>query len=309
MILTLGTTPAVQRSMVFDRLMINAVNRTADVSQYASGKSINAARVLHTLGAAVLCTGFVGGDSGQFLLSDLDQSGIDHRFVRVEPPTRLCITLLDQSAGTATELIEESKAPAHAAYAQLTAVLHELLPRASGLMLCGSLPPGAPADFYADCVAAAVGAGKPVLLDATGEPLRCALPFKPTIIKPNRSELAQTVGKPVETDAELKSAIAQLLAMGPKWAVVTNGAADTVASDGSGFWEISTPKVKVLSPIGSGDSFAAGLMAGMIAGQSVPEACRLAAACGAANAITARAGHLEKLDVDALIAQASVTQF
>jgi 1-phosphofructokinase family hexose kinase len=309
MIISLGPTPAVQRTMTFDHLAIDGVNRTGDVSQYASGKSVNAGRVLHTLGAAVLCTGFVGGDSGQFLLNDLDDAEISHHFVRVEPATRMCITLVDRAAGTATELIEESKPLPAVAYEQLISTLRELLPTAGGLMLCGSLPPGAPMDFYAECVSLAIAAGKTVLLDAAGEPLRRALASGPTIIKPNRSELALTVNSPVETDAELKSAIAQLLAMGPKWAVVTNGSKETVASDGVGFWKISTPKVKVISAIGSGDSFAAGLMAGLSSGQSIPDACRLAAACGAANAMTALAGHLKKADVDALVQQVTVGAF
>ncbi len=309
MILCLGTTPAVQRSMTFDRLQIDGVNRTGDVKQYASGKSVNAARVLHTLDIPVICTGFVGGDSGQFLLKDLDESEIEHHFVRVDAPTRMCITLVDRSVGTATELIEESRPPAQAAYEQLISTLRELLPRASGVMLCGSLPPGAPQDFYADCVSISIGAGKMVLLDATGEPLRQALATRPTIIKPNRSELAQTVQAPVESDAELKLAITQLLATGPKWAVVTDGSKETVASDGIGFWKISTPKVEVISAIGSGDSFAAGLMAGMSAGQSIPDACKLAAACGAANAMSSMAGHLKKADVDALVAKVTVSAF
>jgi tagatose 6-phosphate kinase len=309
MIICLGTTPAVQRTMMFDRIAIDGVNRTGDVAQYASGKSVNAGRVLHTLGLPVLCTGFVGGDSGQFLLNDLDDVGLDHHFVRVDRATRMCITLVDQSTGTATELIEESKAPAAVAYEQLKLTLREVLPRAGMVMLCASLPPGAPVDFYAGCVADAIQAGKTVLLDATGEPLRRALVSRPSIIKPNRSELAQTVNAPVESDVELKSAIMQMLAMGPKWAVVTNGAKEAVASDGMGFWKISTPSVKVISAIGSGDSFAAGLMAGISSGQSVPDACKLAAACGAANAMTPLAGHLKKSDVDLLVQQVTVRPF
>lgn len=295
--------------MTFERITIDGVNRTTDVAQYASGKSVNAARVLHTLGLEVLCTGFVGGGSGEFLVTDLDDAQIEHHFVRAEPATRWCITLMDRSAKTATELIEESRAVTAGCYERLLATLNELLARASGLLLSGSLPPGAPVDFYASCVSAAVKAGKPVLLDAAGEPLRRALSAHPTIIKPNRSELSQTVGAPVESDAEIKSAVGQLLSHGAKWAVVTAGAAESVASDGVRFWRISTPKVQVVSPIGSGDSFAAGLMAGMSEGQTVPEACRLAAACGAANAMTARAGHLSKSDADALIQQVSVSEF
>jgi tagatose 6-phosphate kinase len=257
----------------------------------------------------VLSTGFVGGDSGEFLVTGLDDADIEHHFVRVEAATRWCITLVDRSANTATELIEESRAVPAGCYERLLATQEELLARAGGLLLSGSLPPGAPVDFYARCVAAGIKAGKPVLLDATGEPLRMALSAHPTIIKPNRSELSQTTGAPVESEAELKSAICQLLSRGAKWAVVTAGAQETVASDADHFWKISTPRVQVVSPIGSGDSFAAGLMAGVSQGQTVPQACRLAAACGAANAMTARAGHLNKSDVDALIQQVSVSEF
>jgi tagatose 6-phosphate kinase len=306
MILTLGTTPAVQRSMIFDRLKIDSTNRTANVQQYASGKSINAARVLQTLGTAAVCTGFIGGDSGQFLLSDLDGAGIEHCFIRVDEPTRLCTTLIDRAQGTATELIEESRAlPAHC-YEQLLIKLKEILPRISLLMLCGSLTPGAPQDFYARCVSEANAAGKMVVLDATGQPLQNALSEHPTVIKPNRQELSQTVGAAVETDQELKAAIGELLANGPRWAVVTNGSKETIASDGELFWKISTPPVKVVSPIGSGDSFAAGLAAGLVSGSSVPEACRLAVACGGANAMTDKAGFIQKVDVDALLSRVEV---
>jgi tagatose 6-phosphate kinase len=309
MILCLGTTPAIQRSMTFGHLAINSVNRTADVAQYASGKSINAARVLHTLGQPVCCTGFVGGNPGEFLLADLDDAEIPCNFVRVEAPTRVCITLIDRSANTATELIEESHAVLPVCFEQLFRKFSELLATASGVMLSGSLPPAAPADFYARLVSAAVAAKKFVVLDATGEPLRQALKAKPTIIKPNRQELSQTVSAQVETDDQLKSAIRQMLAMGPQWAVVTNGSKETVASDGHSFWIISTPRVEVVSPIGSGDSFAAGLAAGVAAGQSVPQACRLAAACGSANAMTARAGHVDKAEVDRLLATVQIVQF
>jgi tagatose 6-phosphate kinase len=309
MILCLGTTPAVQRSMRFDHLTIDGVNRTADVSQYASGKSINAARVLHTLGQPVCCTGFVGGATGEFLLADLDQAQIAHHFVRVGPATRLCTTLIDRDSHTATELIEESHAVLACAYDQLLTQFGELLPTVAGVLLSGSLPPAAPVDFYAKCVAAAVAAKKFVIVDAVGEPLTAALKFAPTVIKPNRQELARTVSAPVETDEQIKSAIRALLANGPRWAVVTDGPRDTVASDGNAFWKISTPPVQVISPIGSGDSFAAGLAAGIAQGQSVPQACQLAAACGSANALTDRAGHLEKTDVERLIRSVRITAF
>src|SRR5205814_1893207 len=104
-----------------------------------------------------------------------------------------------------------------------------------------------------------------------------------------------------------KDAVRQLIAAGPRWCAVTAGGGKTIVSDGQSFWQISSPRVPVISPIGSGDSFAAGLTAAIVAGDPVPQACRLATACGAANAMTAFSGHLKKEDVELLLPQIAVT--
>jgi tagatose 6-phosphate kinase len=309
MIICLGTTPAVGRTMTFERVSVDAVNRAKTVQADAAGKAINAARVLHTLGRDPVATGFLGGFSGQLIQQDLDRIGMAHDFLIVEPPTRVCVTVIDQSAGTATELIEEAGAVPADAYSALLAKLEDKIKQAKGLILAGGLPAGAPRDFYARCVSLAVSAGVFVVLDAKGEPLRQSLGSRPTIVKPNRSELEETVGMKIDSDETLKEAIRQLIAAGPRWAVVTAGAAATVASDGKSFWRISTPKVQTISAIGSGDSFAGGLMAGVTEGKAVPEACRLGAACGAANAMTPFAGHVRLQDVEALLSQIVITPF
>src|SRR5690606_28083215 len=49
-ILCLSTSPTMQRTLVFDRVIPGDTNRADEVHDYASGKAVNAARVLHTLG-------------------------------------------------------------------------------------------------------------------------------------------------------------------------------------------------------------------------------------------------------------------
>lgn len=295
--------------MMFDRIAVDGVNRATTVEQYASGKAINAARVLHTLGHQAMALGFLGGETGKFIRDDLDRDGIIHDFQTVLPQTRLCITMVDRSASTATELVEESSPVPPIAYTVLLDQFNALLPCARGVVLAGTLTPGGPRDFYARCVAAAIRNGLPVVVDAKGEPLRQALAQKPMIVKPNRVELEATVNMTIDTDESLKDAIRRLIEQGPQWVVVTHGAKATVASDGNFFWKISSPKVAAINPIGSGDSFAAGLMAGIARGCEVPEACRLAAACGAANALTSRAGHLRVEDVNILLSEITVSSF
>jgi len=309
MILCLGTTPAVQRTLRFARFTLDAVNRAAEVFDYAGGKVSNVARVVHQLGEPVLACGFLGGDSGQFLRKNLENTGIDHDFVTVKPSTRLCVTIVDQFTATSTELVEEAAALEETDWKRLDDTLHPHLKTATALVLTGSMPPKAPADFYARCTAAARELNVPVVLDARGEPLQRALPHRPTVVKPNLSELSATVGRPIESDADLRQAIARLIDQGAQWAVITRGPRPAIVSDGRSFWTLTTPLVPVLNTIGSGDAFTAGLAVELARGQTLPDACRLAAACGAANAMTLWAGYVEPQKVSDLQSQIQIAQW
>ncbi len=300
MIICLGTTPAVQRVMTFDRLQVDGVNRATRVAQVGSGKSINVTRVAHTLEEPVIATGFIGGEGAAFIRKDLDTAGIRHDFVQVQPATRTCITVIDEHAGTATELIEESKRVETEAWTKLSEKLETLLPAASVLVLSGTLPPAAPPEFYARCVRQASHHGVRSIVDATGEPLRHALAAKPFIVKPNRGEMGTTLGIDSASDEGSRNAMRKLIAAGAEWAVVTMGGDGATVSDASSFWRVAAPKVRVISPIGSGDAFAAGLAVGLMRGQPVNEACILATACGAANAMTPTPGFLRAEDVEHL---------
>ena len=112
--------------------------------------------------------------------------------------------------------------------------------------------------------------------------------------------MAATLNRPIESDADLRAGIAAIVARGATWAIVTDGAAQTIVGDGRHFWRLQTPSVKATSPIGSGDAFAAGLATGIANGASVPDACVLGVACGAANAMTDLAGHVEREVVEEL---------
>jgi tagatose 6-phosphate kinase len=301
-ILCIGTTPALQRTMTFDRIVPDAVNRAIRCRQYASGKSINVARVAHTLGQGVLAGGFLGGLSGRAIREDLDVAGIPHDFVEVSQSTRVCVTAIDGGAGSATELIEEPAEIEAGCYEALLAMVERALARAKVLVLSGSLPPGAPADFYARCVAMAEPR-VPVVLDARGPELLAALPRGPSIVKPNRSELGATVGTELADTAAVLRVMRQLLDQGAKSAVVTAGGDAVLCAKGRSAWRIAPPNVRVVSPIGSGDAMAAGLAIGLMQKRDLASAAAYAVACGAANALSNDAGHLDPADVKRLAEQ------
>ena len=308
MILCLGTTPVYQRSMVFERLRLGEVNRAAAVYDYASGKSINVARVLRALGEDVVATGFVGrGERGDALLADLDRAGIRHEFVRVDPPARQCVTVIDRAAGTATELVEESQPVSEDAWGELEQKFAALTPRATGCVLSGSLPPRSAEDFYARCLRR-LGGRVPVIVDTRAGPLRAALNEGGFVAKLNRDELAETVGFPLDSDQRLREAMRSVTPENGS-VVVTSGSEGAVVSDGRRAWRVRPPRVEATSAVGSGDAFSAGMMIGLLRGKSLQDACALGAACGAANAMTDLAGHLSQTDVEALLPRVRVEPF
>jgi tagatose 6-phosphate kinase len=304
MIICLGTTPAVQRVMVFKKLELGEVNRALQVHQATAGKSVNVAKVLATLGRPVLATGFVGGERGEFIRQELSQRGIKHDFVTVGPQTRLCVTILDQDAGTITELVEESQPVEDSAWESLRAKVSDMVKGAKMLVLSGTLAGAARPTFYRECVEL----GIPAIVDTQGKVLLESLKARPLVAKPNRKELGAALGIPVDTDSDLRSAMKRLLQMGAKNAVITMGADGAMAFDGNDFWHVTAPAVKAVNSVGSGDAFTAAFAAALVDGQTLSEACRLGAACGAANALTLLAGEVHMHDVQRLVSRTTVTR-
>ena len=309
MILCVGTTPALQRSMKFASLTVDEVNRAVEVVETAAGKGINVARVLHLLGHDLLATGFVGGESGGFIRREMDREGIPHRFINVPFPTRTCITVIDERHKTTTELVEESQVVAEQYWGELEALVAEEIARCAALVLSGALPPQAPQDFYANCCKMANVANVPVIMDTRGQPLALAMPQRPLMVKPNRDELASTFGLDVSGDAQLKISVRRLIAMGAQSALITMGAAGAVFCDGGDFQLIAAPMVKAVNAIGSGDSVAAGFAAGVVQKLPLLQCAILGIACGSANAMTATPGMVHPADVERLAGEIRVSAF
>ena len=306
MILCLGTTPAAQRVMVFHRLTLDAVNRAVTTLDGAAGKSVNVAKTLKALGEQPVAVGFLGGDRGAEVRALLAAQNIAADFVNVSARTRQCITLLDQAAGTITELVEEGQPVSTADYAALLDILRRRARGARALVMSGSITPGGPADLYFHGTQIARANGALAIVDAQGAPLAEALKAGPDLVKPNRLELAATLGRELPDEAAVIAGMRELRKRGALRVVVTSGQGPTLAYDGQNGWKIQAPQVKTTNPIGSGDAFTAGLAWRLVRGENLGEACRWGAAAGTANALTLMAGEVHRADVERLAAQVSV---
>jgi tagatose 6-phosphate kinase len=293
MILCIGTTPAAQRVMVFHALALDAVNRAITTLDGAAGKAVNVAKILKALGEEPVAMGFLGGDRGKRIGDLLKERGIGRDFISVDEPTRQCLTILDQSAGTQTELVEESKAVPGADYQRLLRRVRRRLGECHALVMSGTITPGGPVSFYLECARMAQQAGALSAVDARGAVLVEALKGRPGLIKPNHAELEATVGRELKTPAGVVAAMHELHERGAQRVVVTAGKGPALAMDGIRVWRIVPPRIAAVNPIGSGDAFTAGLVWRLLRGDDLGEACRWGAAAGTANALTMMAGEVE----------------
>jgi tagatose 6-phosphate kinase len=305
-ILCIGTTPAAQRVMIFRKLTPDAVNRALTTLDGVAGKAINVAKILKALGAHPVATGFLGGQRGEFLRAAMAEKQIESDFVTVRAPTRQCITVIDESAGTHTELVEESRPVTPADFAKFMAVIRRRIAGCRAAVMSGTIASGCPATLYRDCVRLAENAGAVSVVDAQGAALTGALKAKPGLVKPNRPELAATVGRELKSEADVMRAMRELCERGAQRVIVTAGREPALAFDGKFFRRIITPRIRVVNPIGSGDAFTAGVVWRLLRGDDLGEACRWGAAAGAANALTPLPGELNRKDAARLAKEVRV---
>lgn len=300
MILCIGTTPAAQRVMVFRQFQLEAVNRAERTFETAAGKSINVAKVLKALGEEPLALSVLGGNRGKFIRDLLAARGIGLQFVPCSNPTRQCTTLIDESSGEVTELVEESRPLAEEECADLLKQIRPAINRCAAAVMSGTLAPGVPPDLYRQCTAWARESGTLAVVDAQGIALLEALPAQPGLVKPNRAELAATVGHALEGEPAVCQAMRTLSDRGAQRVLVTAGKEPALAFEGGRFWRAHTPKIRPVNPIGSGDAFTAGVVWALVRGDDLGEACKWGAAAGAANALGFLPGELDRGDVERL---------
>lgn len=276
-ILVSGLNPAWQKTLVFDRLTLNEVNRAGTLRSIASGKGINFARAVSLwgkAGAAVLHP--LGGITGKQIMDSLAQEGLSSVATATKNATRTCCTLMSSSDGTATEIIEPSGEISPEEYENLMMVAKMEIASADALAICGTYPPGIPEQCYADLTAMAAKQKKPVLMDAY-KGIGNALYSGVTILKINQGELLAMTG----TDS-VEAGIRKCLETYPlEIAAITAGKNYAYLGTREKIIRITVPQISnAINPIGAGDTCSGVFFSEYLSGTEPAEAfaCGLCAA-------------------------------
>jgi tagatose 6-phosphate kinase len=305
-ILCVNLNAAIDKTLVVENFSLGAIHRPRAVIAQGGGKGANVARVVKTLGGEPIVTGFVGGPAGRFIETQLRREKIATAFVRVPGESRTCLSILDPTHHTLTEIYERGAPIARAALRELRARYRALLPRCALVTLSGSLPPNVPATFYADLIARAKKNAVPVLLDSSGDALRHGIAARPFLVKPNRAELGAFAQRELATDRDIARAAQHIARVHQTIVVVSLGADGAIAARAENVWRIAAPKIETVSAVGSGDAMLAGLAMSIARGATLIDAFALGAAAGAANALELGAGKLKRARVRALLRQVQI---
>jgi tagatose 6-phosphate kinase len=302
-ILTVTLNTALDLTYRVRSLRPHASHRVSEVVERPGGKGVNVARVLAALGREVTVTGFAGGGTGRAIRDRL--AGIPwltDALVPVAGASRRTIAVVDELSGDTTQLNEPGPPIAPAEWGAFLDRYEELLPSASAVALCGSLPPGVPVGAYANLVRAARSAGVPVLLDTSGEPLRRGVAARPDLIKPNADELAELTGahEPLRATQDARRRGAQAV-------VASLGAEGLLAVTPEGHWRATPPARVHGNPTGAGDSAVAGLLSGLVEKLPWPDRLTRAVALSAATVRAAAAGEFDPEVYEKLLTRVPVT--
>ena len=291
MIVTLTANPSADRAVQLTGALVpGEVQRAESSREDAGGKGVNVARVVSAAGAPARAVVPVNDHDPYRLL--LDDAEVDVAIVPVAGRVRANLTITDPT-GETTKLNLPGAELSSAEAAALTAGVVAAAENATWLVLAGSLPPGVPATFYADLIAAVRdrwGAAAPrIAVDASGAALTAVVASAhPDLIKPNHEELAELVGEDAADDLDVIAAAArraaELVPGRVASALVTLGADGALLFDADGTWRGRAPKIQVASTVGAGDSSLAGYLLADLEGATAPDRLARSIAYGAAAA-------------------------
>jgi len=261
MILTVTPNPSVDRTVFVDALPRGAVIRSRRSRTEPSGKGVNVSLALLGHGVPTIAVLPLGGSTGAQLSQMLHELRLETREVAVRGEVRSNVSLVEPD-GVVTKVNEAGPELTLDELSALVDVAVQNLDGAEWLACCGSLPPGAPVDLYAELTRRAHRAGVRVAVDTSGPPLEAALAAGPDLVKPNADELAELVGRSLRTYGDVVDAASELRRRGVGAVLASLGADGAILVDDAGATHAWSRVETVVSTVGAGDATLAGFLAG-----------------------------------------------
>jgi len=256
-IVTVTPNPCIDRTIEIDRLERGGLNRAKRSTAEAAGKGINVSCALAARGVATVAVLPLAQDSASTYLRLLADA-IPIAAVPIAGSIRTNVSVIEAD-GTLTKLNEPGPTLT-SEDVEAILVAASGIPAASWVVGCGSLPPGAPVDFYAR-LAAGASPGRRVAIDTSSEALGAAVCAGVALIKPNLDELEALVGRPLPTLGDAAAAARELIARGCHAVLVSLGPDGALFVEASAMSHAEARIDDVANTVGAGDALLAGFLA------------------------------------------------
>lgn len=295
MIYTLTLSPALDYIITIEGFSKDSVNRNEKEEVFAGGKGINVSQVLKNLDIENVALGFVAGFTGEKIERDLAQYGCFVDFVHLRQGMSRINIKIKGGSGVLNEKRETEINGIGPLVPQDKLVqLFEKLDQINTndiLVLGGSAMASLPEDIYVQIIEHLKDKNIRVVVDAEKKLLLQVLPYHPFLIKPNRKELADACGVPVEsivTKEDAARCARQLQEEGARNVLVSLGpdGALLLLEDGTVISKPS-PEGELVDGVGAGNSMVAGFLAGYLENEDYQKAFDMALAAGTACAFRA----------------------
>ena len=227
MIVTVTINPAIDRIISVDRLAFEDRAYIKSSRESAGGRGINASAVISSFGGRTLAVLTSGGDSGKRLETHLSDCGYCISVVPIRNEIRTNLTITDRH-GLTVNLNEAGPPISKTELGRIERTIRTALTSAEWLMVCGSLPPGVPPDFYGKLIALARSKKVKTLLHAGGDALRDGIEARPTVVAPNQQEAERLLGRTLLTRTHYLEAAGRIRTMGPESVVLSLGSRGAV---------------------------------------------------------------------------------
>ena len=269
--------------------------RGTEVREVVGGKGNNVARALRRLGRAAKPVIFLGGTVGHKCEALLrNESDIDPIVIESVAPTREILTVRAPGVASTAFFDPDPKITADEALALHRRVEAEIARgEVEAITLSGSSPSTATHHVYADLIAIAQARNVPTFLDTYGPSLESIWGFWPDTINLNRREAGLLLRRHEPDDDQIRTLLRQWGRRGVGVALVTYGPNDVLAQVRGRVDRVEPPGVKVVNPIGSGDSLLGGLVDAHLSGLDPEATLRRAVVTAVSNALVWDAGAVE----------------
>lgn len=302
-IATLTLNPTIDTALEAEAMVHTDKIRTSGERLDPGGGGINVARVLVRFGAPVAAIFMAGGSTGRLLDRLLQREGVERISVPIAGETRVSVTVYERSTGHEYRLVPEGPVLSEPEWQECLRQIGET--ECDWFVASGSLPGGAPRDFYARVAELLRDRATRLVVDAPAGQLAPALARGGLfLVKPSRDELEQLSGAVLaEIESVVEAARRIVSDGGAQNVAVSLGGDGAVLVDASGAFVMPALAVTARSAVGAGDSFLAAMTYAFASGADSSTALRLGVAAGAAATLSPGTDLCHPWDVTRLSAQ------